>query len=325
MRVALCREVLTEQGFWRDLDRIINRIDRGAHEWEVDDPDGIEESAWLREGRSYLRELFAKASTRGIWGHSNMHKRCVTVTANPDTQNPWALTPPAAANFLDQPLVILLENEFTDTIFLKTVLHVLGPKELLDYCHGVPDAIHCKGVGGIGEIPKHVKKHVQKSRQAGVPLRVIVLADSDGTVPGEVSKNAKKVQDICVTHNIPCCLLKKRAIENYMPDIIFRQWSSEPTQTNVRPRAEALLRLTPAQRDHFNIKKGLSKLPEEKEKQKELYISLAPQDRTILENGFGEVIHLFETYRHILSKQDMSDRVGDEELTQLVHMIIDEV
>ena len=259
MRVVLYKNVLADKSYESDLDHIVDRIDRGAHEWEVDDPDDIANSAWLQGGRSHLRELFDKASTHGIY--STIHKQRVTVTAQPDSHDPWTMTPSVAVHFLDKPLLILLENEFSDAIFLRAVLGVLGLKEFLEYCRDAPNAIVCKGAGGIGEMPKHVINQLQEAQTDAVPLRVIVLVDSDATIPKEVSNPAQTVQNLCNQHSIPCCVLQKRAIENYMPDALFEQWLSEPDQTNTRPRIEAFLRLTPGQRDHFPVKKGLPKSP----------------------------------------------------------------
>ena len=55
MRVILRKDVLGEATHWKHLDNIIFQIDRGAHEWEVEEPEIIEESGWYQESRDYIR------------------------------------------------------------------------------------------------------------------------------------------------------------------------------------------------------------------------------------------------------------------------------
>ncbi|MBF0401400.1 MAG: hypothetical protein HQL90_11595 [Magnetococcales bacterium] len=321
MKVILTGDVLQSESDHIHLDAIIYRIMEGAHEWEVTDSEAIWNSQWMQGARAQHKELLTKATTHGAY--PTIHKQRVTVTAVSDPNDPWALAPAVAAKFLAQPLIILVENAFTDSMFINAVLRTLASRALLELCQKVSDAIRCQGAGGIGEIPKHVKDIVKESKDKGVPPRLVVLADSDGTAPGLLSGPAQAVKACCLKHNIPCLILRKRAIENYIPDELFNRWSSEPSQTSTRSRMAALLRLGADQRDHFPVKKGFSAgcvSPEENE----LYSSVPPEDRELLKKGFGDdIIQLFDTYRGDLSKAGLCHRAGNggKELDDLAGMI----
>jgi hypothetical protein len=149
-------------------------------------------------------------------------------------------------------------------------------------------------MGGSGELPKLIGRVHEASKKADIPLRAVVFADSDSRFPGDTSgAAAAAIRDTCERLGVPYALLGKRAIENYVPDEAIAEWSGEPERTSARPSIAALLRLTPTQRDYFPFKKGLSFLEGSLDsnhpaEEHDLYSDVSPQDRTLLERGFGK-------------------------------------
>lgn len=318
MRVRLQKDAIADQTSWPDLERIILRIDEGAHEWEVDDPDTIEKSDWYREGRPYLRELFEKSSIRTSYpkNKNQLHCKEIHVTSL-STAEPQMLTlpPKRAAQYLKQALTILVENRFTDKLFVNTVLNNLGPPELTDFRQKVPDAIQFDSGGGNGELRKIVEDYIDKANSSNIPVRAVALVDRDGAEP---QQNSQRVFDLCATKNIKCHMLKKYAIENYIPDRIFFFWA---VSMEDRKKVEALCRLTPQQRDTFHMKKGFSSPTTDKT----MFSSVSLTDQDLLKTGFKNSINLLDIHKTHLTAEDLKTRDGVNELGELVQMIVQEI
>jgi hypothetical protein len=205
--------------------------------------------------------------------------------------SPGSLAPDKAARFLGKPLKILMENRITDGAFLDTILTLLADPEVMQLKEGCDKALTYDSPGGCGQLPKLVEDTHAAADQSNIPPRMVVFADSDSSWPGEFPKAADAIRQTCLRLGVPHVILSKRAIENYVPNEVIAEWRGEPEQTNIRPKIDALLRLTPAQRDHFHFKSGLrlaNRKPEERHPQEDqLYASVPPQDRDLLESGFG--------------------------------------
>ncbi len=118
-------------------------------------------------------------------------------------------------------------------------MDLLGSPELAEFRKDVPDALKFDGGGGNGELPKVLGKYVEEAQKSGHPVRVVAFTDSDGLTPGECSKNAKLAKDACTKNDVPCQLLKKRAIENYIPDEVLQNWAGKPEQNCRTPAPNA--------------------------------------------------------------------------------------
>jgi hypothetical protein len=113
--------------------------------------------------------------------------------------------------------------------------------------------------GGIGQMPRHLETLTQRYRQARpaetLPLRIIALADSDAKMPGHPSPQARNVNRSAATHGAKAHVLRKRTIENYVPDDALHQYADRHPD-----RREAITFVTslsvPA-RDHYPLKYGL--------------------------------------------------------------------
>jgi len=346
MRIRISPEALENRESWSHLDQILYWIEEGTHEWFVDDPESIEKSDWLQGARSSKRELFEKAAMapEAGAGSRRLHRRMLTVQ---DDAPPNSLTASKAARFLRKPLKVMVENRFTDGALLEALLAVLSPAVLKLL---VAEAIRVDSPGGNGELKKLIEADFNTTQREGLPLRAVVFTDSDGLHFGDVSPAAKAVEEVCKAYGIPCVVLSKRAIENYVPDEIIRDWGSDPSRKNLFPRLEALLRLQRDQRDYFPIKKGLRKKKElrksdtHQHEQHELYFAgtkapaLSSSDSELLEEGFGDqfIYSLFleeqneETWktplgrrrvRGCLTQEALRKRDDAGELERLVQLI----
>jgi len=341
MRVRLTPDVLSAEGDWAHLDQILYEIERGAHEWHIDDVDIIEQSNWLCSCRASARTLFEKAAMlTSPKGGNRLHRMLLTVGVDAP---PASLSAAKAVQFLRTPLTILMENRFTDGAFLDAVLSTLAAPEVMRLKDEL-NALVYDGPGGNGELKKAVDDFRLKAQRSGLPLRVVVFTDSDCRTIGDISEQAKAVADTCRDCGIPCVVLRKRAIENYVPDEVIREWQSDPDQTNATPRIAALLRLTPEQRDFFPMKKGLSKnlTPEEVDLYKSgaRHPPLSVEDESVLQRGFGkEFVHILflkdangdfdrdpsgaKRLRPSVTAEALRSRDGCGELNQLVAYIED--
>jgi len=322
MMVVIALEAFTDSDQWRFLDRIVDKVADGWHHWLIEDPTAIEKSGWL-EGRGWLREFFQKAAlVAGYPVSFDFPRRQIRVS--PPNENSEDLSPQQAAEYICTPLAILMENRFTDGIFLDAVLYVLAPREMNVQRRTAPESIKYDSPGGNGELPKLIRDYAARASAKGIPARAVVFTDSDASVPGEVQLAPHLVREACQKTGLPCWILGKRAIENYIPDEVLDAWLPHPDNEK-RRIVDALKRLNPEQRDHYPMKKGL-KFEKETPAVQTLFAGIAASDLDGLAKGFGKnVIETLRDYRDVLSAEALRLRDGQGELEQLVKMISDEL
>ncbi|MHB1292301.1 MAG: hypothetical protein ACYCY5_08960 [Sulfuricella sp.] len=280
MKVVFKEDAVSKPDSWTHLDRIIHRIEDGAHEWSIENPDSLGVSEWLRNCRPSLRELFKDAVKKDAYPTQTLHSRSVFVSVNP---NSGELSPQQAARYVAKPLYVLVENRFTDGQLLETALDVLSPEPLqVLRKNKIPDLIYCDGPGGNGELLKLIQDYVAKAQEECNPARIIVFTDSDGKLPGCVDHKPKEIEDFCKEHRVPCLILNKRAIENYIPDEILKLCVG-----SYRSQVAALLKLTKEQRDHFPIKSGIKDFSQLPAEEVDFYASLSDDEKRSLGQGLG--------------------------------------
>jgi len=327
MRVMLAEDAVTDPDCWRYLDQIVNRIDEGAHEWVVDDPELIEASAWLQKARSHIPDLFQKVARREWFVADGLHARCLLVTKTP-CEDRFSLAPAEAARFLAKPVSVLVENRFSDGTLLKVCLEHMAPKGFAELA-GVHKLWECDSVGGNTELLKLIEDSVQEAAREKLPPRIVVFTDGDGKVPGELSAAAQKIEAVCRDHCLPCLVLRKRAIENYIPDESLQAWGDAPEGRERRETVMALLRMAQGQRDHFPIKSGLD-LGETAGKltdtERELYKSIPDTDRPALRQGLGPKVYAsLSIFPDQVSAATLRRRDQDGDLDALVSMVVTEL
>ena len=287
MRITFDISVANEPDAHRWLDRILERIEDGWHVWDLTgapDADAIEATPWIRDpGRqgSRLRDLLVASTRRSAWTLAP-HTRRLRVTANPAGTE--ELAPEQACRLADEPLVVLVENRDGDGAFVERVVTELD-KSLHGLWRREGRPIRFDSVGGTGQMPQEVER-----RAGALPYRprLVAVIDSDRKGPGDsVSRNARRLRQVCNRHGLPCWVLVKREAENYLPRVLL---GARPDAGRLLERlVEAWSRLSDDQKDFFDMKHGLPETPSEIEE--DLFDGLPDADREILATGFGPRVH----------------------------------
>lgn len=324
MKVVIAMDAFADDTQWRFLDQIICKVIDGWHDWHIEDPKSVEETEWLKgKGRDWLRELFQKAALATSYPRASWsHQRLVLVSSL--KKEPEALPPKQAAEYASAPLAILMENRFTDGIFLDTALNLLASDEVNEQRRIAPSSIYYDSPGGNGELPKLIIDYATRAKTKDIPIRVVVFTESDGTVPGENQKAALLIQQTCEQEGVPFMILRKKTIENYIPDEILDAWSPNPSYGKYRI-VDAVKKLCPEQRDHYPMKNGL-KFQNASLSVQALYSEISVADMGELAKGLGKnVIENLRVYSDIISADALRQRDGHGELDRLVKMVADEL
>jgi hypothetical protein len=320
MRITFKQDAVTDSIQWKWIDRILQRIDDGAHEWNIDDPEILESTTWLGQIRTPHRELFEGAAKKSAYPNQGPYKKTVIVSSNPTATE---LSPSKAAIFLDQPLLVIMENQFTDGVLLDCALSFLGSTASQNLYNNRPyKLIKYISAGGNGEIPKHVNDQLNEAAQLGIPARFVVFTDSDGKYPGETNREAEIIKKTCIDNGIYHCILKKRAIENYIPDEVFFYWRDKIENKSYFNFINAILNLSSEQRDHFPLKSGWN----EKKVHLPLYEDLSEEKRKIISRALGtDLINWLNLYKSSVSEAALRNRDQHGDLDFIVKIINDQI
>ena len=301
------------------LDRIIHRIEDGAHEWSIENPASLEASDWMHNCRPNLLELFKDAVKKQSYPRQRFPLRSVTVTANPKAGE---LTPQQAARYVSKPLFVLVENRFSDGELLSTALRYMSPAPLQKLLNSnVHDLIYCDSAGGNGELLKLIRDYDATAKRGSLPLRMVVFTDSDGLLPGYIGDKPKEIESACKLLGVPCLILQKRAIENYIPDEILELCDKEH-----QSQVAILCQLTREQRDYFPIKDGVKYFARLTKEEIAFYASIDRGAQQTLGIGLGnKVILLLGKHKNVLTAQALQKRDYNGELKKLVQMIVNEL
>ncbi len=225
--------------------------------------------------------------------------------------------PRQIVSFCLAPAVVVVENAETDGDFLACVIRALRPR-LTSALATVPPRLDIRQAGGVGEIPKELRRQaaLQEALLPGsrtTARRLTAVADSDAPSPGALSGNARAVLRTASELGLKVHVLRKRSIENYIPDDAILDFFRRKTG----PAAEAALvvSLPRPGRDHYPIKSGL-KLAELAEQQHQ-YPGVTASDI-----GLGDFLAtLLSQHRHLVSDYGLRQRDGDGELDDLLDLI----
>lgn len=236
------------------LQRILGTIVDGWHDWAHPEPnDPVFGSYFSNNSLHY--ELAVKSYSR-VTAYGNFDSRIVTIVPNDDSIDPALNHYPLkqAFDYLSQPLRILVENEISDGKFFRRLLSVVDPSLAETFDHARPRVSFDQG-GGNSEIPKLIKERTAALSRHSVKPRLAVIADSDAKYPGHTPSDTQRLLDVCATHEIPCHVLEKRAIENYVPDIVLDTIATD--RPGLNESVIFIKSLNPVQRDHYPMKTGL--------------------------------------------------------------------
>ena len=254
MRFAVQPGVMNSSGAVLDaLNAIVARAEDEVHEVEIVQADLLQESEWYKYShpdrkksleRIAITTFYRPPRTRGP------HLRRVEVSNEASATR--------AKNIAHAPLLVLAENDISDGALIEVALRTFAATATTELCFGAPSkldppAFQIESRGGHGELPKLITKRVEDAKTRQRPHRLVVVTDSDGEWSGDVKKHAVTIRELCTKHNVPCPPLHKRTVENYIPDAFWIDWITDRSRTNIKPAVEALLRLSPEQRDFVDM------------------------------------------------------------------------
>lgn len=310
------------------LDRLVDRLADEVHRVEIREPHLLHQSTWFQEARRTRKKLVMSATARPQRKASSIgpHTKAVDVV---DAQSARM-----ADRLAYTPLVILVEDRESDGIFLDLVVEELGWPELRTlWAKGervTPRAHQFETAGGKPAIPQRVERAVSDASQEDRPCRLFVLCDSDSKWPGEITKETALVKEACSRHNIPHHVLRKRCIENYIPDQVFEAVRDDPGSTDYVDRFNALLRRSRDQRDHFPVKDGLNATERREALEAGLYDTSEEEDLKLLESRLfakrpRPLLQLRQERRGAFTADGLQARDGEGELDSLLHAISQEL
>ncbi len=236
-----------------------------------------------------------------------------------DSTQSWAVhrdcsrcDPVKMATFYSLPTLLIVENAHTDGEWVKMIAQKLRPA-VLRALTGLNPAMTIAQAGGIDEIPKEIRRlakpYVANRPDDQLPLRVLAMADSDARTPGAISGSAREVMKVASEVGALSIILKKRSIENYIPDDSLYAYAVKR-----RDRMGAVRQITalPAiARNHYPLKTGLS---ESERASSEIYPPNLP-----LNVGMGDfALDFLENFQHEVTATDLLKRDGNGELLALL-------
>ena len=164
-----------------------------------------------------------------------------------------------ATRYIKDKALIVVENSLNDGEFVIAIEKYFGEKGLFDK-YTQKNLVKFDEGGGKNNIPNHLDGLLRGCQRRSKFLRCVVIVDGDERYRGENDKNnmsvRKTIQDKCDELFIECHFLRKRAIENYMPDEVFKNNTAVFGGHWVNAY---LNNLTPEQKDYFCIAEGFSK------------------------------------------------------------------
>lgn len=120
-----------------------------------------------------------------------------------------------------------MENALRDGALVETAVRLLGSDTLRRlWCSPPsPPAVAVRHAGGNGDMPPLIEHEAQQARNAGLPLRLIAVVDSDRSGPGlPATDAAQRVEAAARAHRACAFVLTKRTGESYIPDF---HWEGE--------------------------------------------------------------------------------------------------
>lgn len=185
-----------------------------------------------------------------------------------------------AIKYLDQPFSLIIENRLNDAPFFDSLFKHF-PKQAKKIEEHKEERWFKYEMGGGSTIMHGLRAEMRSfynpifKRHASEYLRCFVLIDSDRNYPDEELKSdTKKLIQFLERCKVPYHILEKREMENYLPEDVFSEIADN------REFIDAYLRLSPLQKDYFDIEKGFEdkSLDSFKEEVQQMYKSVQSKD-----------------------------------------------
>lgn len=208
--------------------------------------------------------------------YSNDYGFSIEVTN--ECKSGFQVLPDELNDYLCRPAIIIVENGTSDRGFILTALKVMDEHALVKKLN---ISWEFRSAGGCGEIPKVIEDECGKFKHAP---RIVVIHDSDLEHPNSsLNEIHNRIENIAREKGIPSFLLKKREMENYIPNVMI-----ESRHSNNELLLSAFKKLNSNQKDFFDYKCGFSKIKHTAINN--LYSNIESDDVWALYKGFGKKI-----------------------------------
>ncbi len=252
-------ESLDDAALRDTLARIVRAVADGWHVWLGPDPEDPSFDRYFTE-HAVHREWIEKSYTRALNYPLESERTIVVAEAQAAPPNVLALAKEtvlaleAASILLTSPLSLLVENEINDGAFFVRMMAVVDPA-LVDLFRQPRPPIKFDNGGGKAETLRLVEHRAELAAATGVPLRLLVLVDSDSKWPGHEDRDTLRLNRACLHAGAVLRVLNKRAIENYVPDGVLQSYASECP--DLGPSVTFVVGLPPGVRDYYPIRQGV--------------------------------------------------------------------
>ena len=176
-----------------------------------------------------------------------------------------------AIRYFTTPVFLIVENSLNDSYFLKEIfrffdLEYSKQSRLLEFIDN--DWIQFVNAGGWSNIKNYVegrKKSLEKfcsmyGKNEWNFIRCFALMDSDKNYPTQILPEREKLKTELESIGIKVHILKKRAMENYMPDEVIENLPTIDTKYNLFTQwINVYKKLSSEQKDFLSYQKGFPK------------------------------------------------------------------
>ena len=320
MYVYLNTNLFSTEECFRDLDRILHFFEAGKHEWIVEsdeDVDAILDSEWLNSQihrvSSIAAEFIKRAYQNSIHISPNQRKNRHVIHVNLN-DNQHVISIKFAVDYLNEPLYILVENEFSDKCFLDAIFKCFrkkGKKIRKAFEH---NWIQYYNAGGKTMINKIIE---DKYKRKPLPVRLFVFTDSDKNTPEDTPPDTQCIIDLCGKLGVPYHISHKREIENYLPDEALLQ-----VPQALHEVTNAFLELDPLQQDFYDLKQGLGNT------KSSFFGNITNQQRNALKFGYNQDGYdpnkeLHQLFNHeCITRENLTKKCKHQEIPDELQQIL---
>ena len=155
--------------------------------------------------------------------------------------------------FLTTPICVWVENSNNDSPFVLATFRNLRKNIPIDNWFKW-NWITFDNLGGCSNAKNALEGKLKEKNEKSKMLKFFVLLDSDKKWSGDIISKYDDLIDFCDQNGFIYHILQKRSMENYMPDKVFDEFTNNNNNTWIN----AYLKLTPEQKDFFNIAEGFN-------------------------------------------------------------------
>ncbi len=156
------------------LDSLLTRMAEDVHTVTFQEADQVENSPWFTSLRPHRQELVRRAIEAAAWDGVARNRKEYRVDSPSDI--------PMAVRFANRPLMILVENQFSDGAFVELAVEAFADADTQRRWkagkNSAPRGWDFLPAGGGGQMPDFIG-----AQKAQPPVRLLVLRDGDTLTP----------------------------------------------------------------------------------------------------------------------------------------------